>query len=104
MKTKTLFTTLAITSLLSGCATVAPGQLIEARDSYALSTNGLAGKLTPTELYDAKKVLDKANLEFEQHGDTMECRDLSYVAHRKVELADVKARTERDRQSIAAAK
>ena len=103
MKTKTLFTTLALTGLISGCATVAPGQLIEARDSYALSTNGLAGKLTPTELYDAKKVLDKANLEFEQRGDTMECRDLSYVAHRKVELADVKARTERDRQSIAAA-
>ena len=88
---------------MSGCATVAPGQLVEARDAYATSSAGLAAKLTPTELYDAKKVLDKADQEFEQHGDTLECRDLAYIAHRKVELADVKARTELDRQKIAEA-
>ena len=100
---KNLIGTLALTGLLAGCATIAPRQLTEARDSYAASTQGLAGKLTPTELYDAKKVLDKANKEFEENGDTLECRDLSYVVQRKVELADVKARTEKDRQSIAAA-
>ena len=77
--------------------------LVDARDAYAASTQGLAGKLTPTELYDAKKVLDKADREFEDRGDTVACRDLAYVAQRKVELADVKARTEQDRQSIAAA-
>ena len=38
-----------------------------------------------------------------QHGDTNECRDLSYIAQRKLELADVKARTELDRQKIAEA-
>lgn len=103
MRTKILIASLALSGFITGCATVAPGQLVEARDSYATSAQGLASKLTPTELYDAKKVLDKANLEFEQHGDTLECRDLAYVAHRKVELADVKARTEQDRQSIAAA-
>lgn len=105
MKTpqKTLFATLALTGLISGCASVAPGQLIEARDAYAVSSRGPAAQLTPTELYDAKKVLDKANSEFEAHGDTLECRDYAYIAHRKVTLADVKARTELDRQSIAGA-
>jgi outer membrane protein OmpA-like peptidoglycan-associated protein len=88
---------------VGGCATVAPGQLVEARNAYATSSIGLAAKLTPTELYDAKKELDRADKEFLDHGDTAECRDLAYVANRKVELADVKARTEQDRQKIAEA-
>ncbi len=89
--------------LISGCASTTPPQLIEARDAYTASSTGLAGKLTPTELYDAKKVLDRANNEFEEHGDTAEVRDYSYIAKRKVETADVKARTEQDRQRIAEA-
>jgi outer membrane protein OmpA-like peptidoglycan-associated protein len=105
MKTinKTLIASLALTGLITGCATAAPSLLVNARQSYTTSSNGLAGKLSPTELYDAKKVLDKANLEFEARGDTLECRDLAYVVQRKVELADVKALTEQDRQAIAAA-
>ena len=100
---KSLFATLAIAGLMGGCATVAPGQLIEARDAYAVSSTGLAAKLTPTELYDAKKELDQADKEFKDHGDTLECRDHAYIASRKVDLADVKARTELDRQKIAEA-
>ena len=103
MNSKNFLSTLALTGLMTGCATATPSFLTQARDSYSASTQGLAGKLTPTELYDAKKVLDKANIEFETHGDTLECRDLSYVAQRKVELADVKARTEQDRLAISAA-
>lgn len=87
--------------LFIGCATTAPPQLIEARDAYATSSNGLAAKLTPTELYDAKKVLDKANARYDEYGDTAEVRDYAYIAKRKIELADVKARTELDRQRIA---
>ncbi len=92
---------LTMSGLLGACATVTPPQLIEARDAYTASTNGLAAKLTPTELYDAKKVLDKANAAYEEHGDTAEVRDYAYIAKRKVELADVKARTELDRRRIA---
>jgi outer membrane protein OmpA-like peptidoglycan-associated protein len=103
MKTNNVIATIALTGLMSGCATMAPGQLVEARDLYAASNNGLALKLAPTELYDAKKVLDKANKEFEEHGDTLECRDYAYIAHRKLELTDVKARTEQDRLRIAEA-
>ncbi len=86
---------------LTGCATMAPPQLVEARDAYATSSGGLAGKMAPTEMYDAKKVLDKANAEFEENGDSLEARDYAYVAHRKIQLADVKARAEVDRLKIA---
>jgi outer membrane protein OmpA-like peptidoglycan-associated protein len=100
-RTKNLIAGLSLAGMLGGCATVAPTQLLEARDAYATSSNGLAAKLTPAELYDAKKVLDKANAEFDAHGDTPVLRDYAYIATRKVELADVKARTEADRQKIA---
>jgi len=97
-------TTLALAGLMSACATTTPPhQLVEARATYSESSNGLAATLSPTELYDAKKVLDKADLEYSQHGDTNECRDLAYIAQRKLVLANVKARTEQDRQTIAEA-
>ena len=89
--------------MLGGCATTAPPELIQARTAYTDSNNGLAAKLTPTELHDAWIVLAKANKEFDEHGDTTMCRDYAYIAQRKLELADVKARTELDRQKIAEA-
>jgi outer membrane protein OmpA-like peptidoglycan-associated protein len=96
---------LAVVGLtIGGCATTAPAQLIQARDAYTASSSGLAAKLSPTELYDAKKALDRANKEFENHGDTVACRDDAYIAQRKIELADVKARTEQDRLKILEAK
>lgn len=102
MKTKSLIGGLALSGLM-GCAAVAPAQLVEAREAYVKSNDGLSARLTPTELYDAKKVLDKANKSFEEHGDTWEVRDYAYIAHRKIELANAKARTELDRQKIAEA-
>lgn len=98
-----LLATVAWVGLTLGCATTPPAQLVEARTAYAASNNGLAAKLTPTELHDAWLVLDKANHEFDEHGDTIQCRDYAYIAQNKVQLADVKARTELDRQKIAEA-
>ena len=105
MKTmsKSMLATVAFAGLMGACATTASPQLIEARNSYTASNNGLAAKLTPTELHDAWIVLANANKEFDQHGDTALCRDYAYIAQRKLELADVKARTELDRQKIAEA-
>lgn len=105
MKTRdmTLIATTVLAGMLSACATTAPPQLVEARQAFAASSNGPASQLTPTDLYDAKKVLDKANTEFAEHGDTLECRDYAYIAHRKVELTDSKARAELDRQKIVEA-
>jgi outer membrane protein OmpA-like peptidoglycan-associated protein len=105
MKTriKILFASIAFAGLMSGCATTAPPELVQARTSYTASSNGLAAKLTPTELHDAWTVLAKANKEFDEHGDTTACRDLTYIALNKLALADAKARTELDRQKIAEA-
>jgi outer membrane protein OmpA-like peptidoglycan-associated protein len=101
--TKYLVFSASVAGLLSGCASVAPPQLLQARAAYVTSSNGPAALVSPTELYDARKALDLANREFEENGDTLELRDYSYIAARKVELADVKARTAIDRQNIAAA-
>jgi outer membrane protein OmpA-like peptidoglycan-associated protein len=97
------FLALALAGLASACASTPPVQLVAARDAYTSSSAGLSAKLTPTELYDAKKELDQANYEFDQHGDTAICRDHAYIAQRKFELADVKARTELDRRKIGEA-
>ena len=93
----------AFAGMFPGCATTAPPELVQARSAYTASNNGLAAKLTPTELHDAWIVLAKANKEFDEHGDTTVCRDYAYIAQNKLELADVKARTELDRQKIAEA-
>ncbi len=102
--TKTnLLASIALAGLISGCATTAPPELVQARTSFTAANTGLAAKLTPTELHDAWIVLAKANKEFDEHGDTVMCRDYAYIAQNKVELADAKARTELDRQKIAEA-
>jgi outer membrane protein OmpA-like peptidoglycan-associated protein len=98
-----LFATVAFAGSILGCAHNPSPQLLEARAAYTASNNGLAAKLTPTELHDAWLVLAKANEEFDSHGDTIKCRDLTYIAQNKLQLADVKARTELDRQKIAEA-
>jgi outer membrane protein OmpA-like peptidoglycan-associated protein len=109
MKTndQSLLVTIALAGALAGslgaCASTAPEQLVTARNAYAVSSGGIAAKMTPTELYDAKNALDRADKEFADHGDTYACRDYAYIAERKVELADAKARTEVDRQTIAEA-
>jgi outer membrane protein OmpA-like peptidoglycan-associated protein len=106
-KDKSLIVTITLAGAFAGsmgaCATTAPEQLVQARNAYAVSSGGLAAKLTPTELYDAKNALDRADKEFADHGDTYECRDYAYIAERKVELADARARTEADRTVIAEA-
>ena len=85
---------LAVAALLLGaCATVTPNYLVGARDAYEASASGLAASKTPTELYEAKRSLDQANREYAANGDSYKVADYSYVAFRKVELADVKART-----------
>lgn len=89
--------------VLTGCASIAPQQLVDARRAYDTSSKGLASTLSPTELYDARKVLDQANAEFEANGDTTATRDYAYVAMRKVQFADVIARTAADRELVASA-
>jgi outer membrane protein OmpA-like peptidoglycan-associated protein len=89
--------------LAAACATSAPVALIDARRAYASASAGLAASLTPTELEDARSVLERANREYQEHGDTQLARDFAYIARRKVDLATSEARTIVDRELIAEA-
>jgi outer membrane protein OmpA-like peptidoglycan-associated protein len=100
---KVLLVGFSLGAAVGGCAAVAPAELNDVRAAYLTSTEGMAGKLAPTELYEAKKSLDQANQEFDAHGDSLRLRDYTYVAGRRIELANVTARTAADRERITAA-
>jgi outer membrane protein OmpA-like peptidoglycan-associated protein len=90
----------AVAGMLCGCVTPVPPQLREARLVYKSSGDGTTAMLSPTQLYGARQVLDSANREFDENGDTFRARDYAYIASRRVELAEVTARTDQDRQTI----
>ena len=102
MKTKggVRLAAIVVAGSMSACATTLPGTLVAARYSYLATSSGLAAKMAPGELLAAKQMLDRANDEFQFHGDTGMCRDYSYIAWNKLELADAVARTEVDRQKL----
>ena len=102
MKTKggVLLAAIVVAGSISACATKLPSTLVEARYSYLASSSGLAATMAPGQFRDAKQMLDRANDEFQFHGDTGMCRDYSYIAENKLEIADAVARTEVERQTL----
>jgi len=91
------FISIAALSLF-GCASVPPRELVDARASYRNASNGPAIKLAPSQLDSAKKALDRAEKEFQEHPKALETRDYAYIAHRQAQLAGVKASTEQSSQ------
>ncbi|MCC6748780.1 MAG: DUF4398 and OmpA-like domain-containing protein [Deltaproteobacteria bacterium] len=85
----------AFATLGVGCATVAPTELVRAREAYQRSTLGLAAARAPAELHKAKASLDKAEESFAEEPTSRRTRDLSYVAERKAQLADAIAEARR---------
>jgi hypothetical protein len=98
-----LLATVMLIEVVGACAVYPPAQLVAARLSYANLSGGSAASLAPNALADAKKSLDLANREFDTHGDTSLCRDYSYIAQNRLDLADTAARAEEDRAAIARA-
>ncbi len=83
-----------------GCVPAEPPQdLISARAAYSRASEGPAPTVNPRDMDTARKQLDRAEASFEKHGDSQETIDLSYVALRKVELAEVVARTRQTNQA-----
>jgi outer membrane protein OmpA-like peptidoglycan-associated protein len=77
----------------AGCATaVAPTELLTARTVYDRAAHGPAAQVNPTDLHTARTSLDAAEQSFEQNGDTQDTRDLGYVAGRRTEIAEARAR------------
>ena len=58
------------------------------------------GVLDPAQLHVAEEQLAMAEKSFDKDGDTFKTRDSAYVAQRKAELADVRARTTEADQQI----
>ena len=81
---------------LSACgASTPPSDLKSARDAYARASVGPAKQFDPADLDAGRKQLDRAEASFAEDGDTQTTRDQSYVALRKIELAEVVGRSRR---------
>ena len=94
---------LALPAFGLACATVdPPKELVDARAEYQAASNGVAAKVNPAGLYEAKKSLDKANPAFEQDASSDNTRDMAYIALRKVQLASAQARIDVASQEKAA--
>jgi outer membrane protein OmpA-like peptidoglycan-associated protein len=79
---------------LTACGSSMPPQdLLTARDAYSRASQGPAQKFNPADLNAAKQQLERAEASFREEGDSQKVRDQSYVAIRKVELAETVARS-----------
>jgi outer membrane protein OmpA-like peptidoglycan-associated protein len=95
---------LALPAFGLACVTTEPPrELVQARAEYQAASNGVAGKMNPAGLYEAKKSLDQANQAFEQDPSSDNTVDRSYIALRKVQLASAQARIAVATQEKAAA-
>ena len=87
-------TLLVMVSLMVGaCATTPPAELVEAREKYQEAAQGPARTLAPSELYQAQKMVNAADRAYEDTGDSLETRDWAYLAIRKTEIAESRARS-----------
>jgi outer membrane protein OmpA-like peptidoglycan-associated protein len=94
---KTLNFALASVSMLAAlsaaCATTpTPKELMDARAAYQASSSGPAAQLDPAGLHVAGEDLNVAEKSFTDDGDSFRTRDRAYIAMRKAQLADAKAR------------
>ena len=86
-KTFALFVLTACLGAAACATTLAPKELLDARDAYNRAAKGPAAKLTPAQLDTAKQALDRAETSFKDDGDKDVTKDLSYVAMRKAQIA-----------------
>jgi outer membrane protein OmpA-like peptidoglycan-associated protein len=77
--------------LTTSCATVAPSELVEARDSYQRAAMGQAQELDPAAVHEAKTSLDVAEAEFRRDAKGQLVKDRAYIADRMARLAEAKA-------------
>jgi outer membrane protein OmpA-like peptidoglycan-associated protein len=80
--------------VLAGCGTTnPPEELVQARETYARVSKGIAAQYKPDELHEAKEALDNAQQSFDKDGPSPETRDLSYAAGLKAQQAEAEAAT-----------
>jgi hypothetical protein len=85
---------ISLTSL-AGCAhIIVPRELADARAAYQHAAASRASDLIPAELHKARVALTKAEDAFAALPGSFIAKDLSYVAERKAQLAEVLASIE----------
>lgn len=101
MKTTNLFLSIPFifAALVTGCATVPPSELVNARLAYQQASAGEARRLVPAELHKAQEALKLAEQSFQQDANSQKTRDLAYVAQRKSEQAMALGGTAADKAS-----
>jgi outer membrane protein OmpA-like peptidoglycan-associated protein len=73
---------------LIGCgASAIPRELIDARRAYGQAQESPAASLEPTQLYEARKALNRAEAAYNEDEESQEARDLAYIAQRKAQRA-----------------
>ncbi|WNG50729.1 OmpA family protein [Archangium minus] len=86
---------------ITGCASTMPRELLDARYAYQRASSGPAAQYSPDALAEARDALNEANRAYERERDSEHTRTLAYVALRKAQIAESRARTivaEQERQ------
>ena len=99
MKTTHLLIPFISAALFTGCATVPPSELVNARSTYQQASASDARQLVPAELHKAQEALKLAEQSFKQDAKSQKTRDLAYVAQRKSEQAMALSATAADKTS-----
>jgi outer membrane protein OmpA-like peptidoglycan-associated protein len=90
MKTLSLTAGAVILGLVAGCAGQPPVELKNARAAYQDAIDSPGARYAATDVYEAKKSLQRAEDYYHNEGDEPETRDLAYVAERMAIIAKSK--------------
>lgn len=90
-------------AVFAGCAASTPRELLDARYAYQRASTGPAAQFSPEALIEAREALNEANRAFERERDSERSRTLAYVALRKAQIAESRARAIVAEQERAAA-
>ena len=89
---------------LAGCGTtLAPKELLDAREAYKQAEASPARQLAPAALDDARQALDRAEGSFRDDSDSQQTKNLAYIANRRALIAAAVGRTEAAVRDAAAA-
>jgi outer membrane protein OmpA-like peptidoglycan-associated protein len=104
MKWNSILVVIASAGLLGACATTTPKDLVSAREAYRRAAAGVTAQVAPAELHVANLALARAEQSFKEAPESYQTRDLSYVAWRKVQLADATASIAIEKESQSQSK
>ena len=89
-----------VSALIAGCIACAsstystPSELTDARLTFGRVSGGPASKLVPAQVHVARRALDEAEKAFMEQPESQATRDLSYVAQRQAQMAEINAQSE----------